>query len=167
MWGSQVEFGRRLGPQSGVRCVASKGCSKSGADETTSWKTARTIHGPTGVPKPDNSCSCTSLPGAIRRQLRMGAVRCNRPHPAPRRRDTRRRLSPHRPRRDPAPTDHHRAARLARPACTSICTCHGDGLGLRHGYGYGNRSSAAQAHQPPPDPVRAPPRPEQPQQWKS
>lgn len=39
-------------------------------------------------------------------------------------------------------------------------------LAPAYGYGYGNRSSA-QAHQPPADRARAPPRPEQPQQWKS
>ncbi|MDT7596608.1 MAG: hypothetical protein QOJ06_2154, partial [Pseudonocardiales bacterium] len=57
-------------------------------------------------------------------------------------------------------------ARLARPARTPI-------LHLPRRWPWApawlrlcNRSSA-QAHQPPPDPARAPPRPDQPQQWKS
>jgi hypothetical protein len=58
--------------------------------------------------------------GPVRREQRVGDLRCHHPQPAPRRRRPRQRPACRRPRRDPAPTDRQRA----RPAGPTAAPSH-------------------------------------------
>ena len=68
------------------------------------------------VRRPDRRTAGPPAVGTLRRQLRLGAVRGDRPQPAARRRHPRRRPAHPRPRRDPAPPHHQRPRPTGPPA---------------------------------------------------